>query len=67
MKIFKHGGHRLFEQDPETATRVEVVSRAELRPGEREAIAAAVEARSPKTAEALRAYRRRPDLFALPR
>lgn len=52
---------------PETATRVEVVSRAELRPGEREAIALLVEGRSPKTAEALRGYRRRPDLFALPR
>jgi len=51
----------------ETVTRVEVVSRAELRPGEREAIAAAVGARSPKTAEALRAYRRRPDLFTLPK
>ena len=52
---------------PETATRVEVVSRAELRPGEREAIAALLEARSPATARALRGYRRRADLFDLPK
>lgn len=52
---------------PATSTRVEVVSRAEIRPGEREAIAALVGVRSPKTADALRGYRRRADLFSLPR
>lgn len=52
---------------PGTATRVEVVSRAELPAGEREAIAALLEARSPKSAAALRGYRRRPDLFDPPR